>query len=101
MKKIIAFALAAVMLLSLAACGEKGPERDANGYLTENAARIYAAQSVGYGADEVEFTDSQFEGDANGGDESACFRFTFSDGVAEYSCQVNATDGTVSKSTAK
>lgn len=101
MKKILAIALAAVMVLSLAACGEKGPERDENGYLTENAAKIYAAQSVGYAAADVDFSESTFEGDEAGGDESAFFHFVFTDGVAEYSCNVNAIDGTISDASAK
>lgn len=101
MKKIIAFALAAVLMLAMTACGEKGPERDAKGYLTENAAKIYAAQSVGYTAEDVYFSTSEFEGDEAGGDENAYFHFVFSDSVVEYSCKVNALDGTVFGSAAK
>jgi len=101
MKKIIALALAAVMVLAMTACGDKGPARDDKGYLTEDAAKVYAAQSVGYAAADVDFSESAFEGDAAGGDENAFFRFVFTDGVAEYSCKVNANDGTVYDSAAK
>ncbi len=101
MKKIIALALACVMMLAMVACGDKGPARDENGYLTEDAAKIYAAQSVGYTAKDVDFSESAFEGDAAGGDENAYFSFSFTDGVAVYTCKVNATDGTVFDSTAK
>ena len=102
MKKIIALALAAVMVLAMAACGgDKGPERDDKGYLTEGAAKVYAAQSVGYAAKDVDFSESAFEGDAAGGDENAYFSFSFTDGVAVYTCKVNAIDGTVFDSTAK
>ncbi len=101
MKKIIAFALAAVMVLALTACGSKGLARDDKGYLTEEAAKTFAAQSVGYGLKDVDFTESAFEGDAAGGDANAFFSFVFTDSVAEYTCKVNATDGTVYDSTAK
>jgi hypothetical protein len=102
MKKIIAFALAAVMVLALVACGgDKGPARDSKGYLTEDAAKTFAAQSVGYGLKDVDFTESSFEGDEAGGDENAFFSFAFTDSVAFYTCKVNAIDGTVYDSTAK
>ncbi|MGM9661728.1 MAG: hypothetical protein ACI3WR_01380 [Oscillospiraceae bacterium] len=98
MKKIIALALAAVLVLALTACGSKDFDRGDNGYLTEDAAKAVAAQSVGYQADEVDFTESAFEGDEAGGDEEAYYRFAFTDGVAEYSCRVDATQGTVLES---
>lgn len=100
MKKILTFALVTVMLLSLAACGG-GLKRDANGYLTEDSAKTVAAQSVGYTVDDVYFSASEFSGDTAGSDESAYFYFEFTDSVVDYSCKVNATDGTVSDSTAK
>lgn len=101
MKKIIAFALAAVMVLALVACGDKGPARDSKGYLTEDAAKTFAAQSVGYTPEDVNFTESVFEGDEAGGDENAFFSFSFTDSVAVYTCKVNAIDGTVYDSSAK
>ena len=101
MKKIIALLLALVLVLAMTACGNKDFERDSKGYLTENAAEFAAARSVGYDADEVAFGEVKFEGDSAGGDENAYFEVVFSDGVAEYSCKVNAIDGTVFDSAAK
>lgn len=101
MKKIVSLVLAAALLLALTACGGKDFDRGDNGYLTEDAAKAVAAQSVGYKADEVDFSESAFEGDEAGGDESASYRFVFTDGVAEYTCRVDATQGTVLESDAK
>lgn len=100
MKKIMTFVLAAVMLLSIASCGGDGLKRDANGYLTEESAKSVAAQSVGYTAEEVYFSTSEFNGDTAGGDESAYFYFEFTDSVVDYTCKVNATSGTISDATA-
>ncbi|MGM9618685.1 MAG: hypothetical protein ACI3W8_02435 [Oscillospiraceae bacterium] len=101
MKKIIALALTAALVLAMTACGSKDFDRSANGYLTEDAAKAVAAQSVGYKADEVDFTESVFEGDEAGGDESAVYRFVFTDSVAEYTCEISAMQGTVVSSSAK
>ena len=101
MKKLIALVLALIIVLTLVACGGDGLERDSKGYLTEASAQSVAAQSVGYKAEEVAFGETKFEGDSAGGDESAYFEIVFSDGVAEYSCKINAIDGTVFDSAAK
>lgn len=101
MKKMISLVLALVLVLAMTACGSKDFERDSKGYLTEDAAETVAAQSVGYKAEEVAFGETKFEGDSAGGDENAYFDIVFSDGVAEYSCKVNALDGTVFDSAAK
>ena len=100
MKKIFTLVLALIMVLVMTACGD-GLERDSKGYLTEDAAKTFAAQSVGYGLKDVDFTESSFEGDEAGGDENAFFSFAFTDSVAFYTCKVNAIDGTVYDSTAK
>lgn len=101
MKKIISLVLTAILLLALTACGNKDFDRDSKGYLTEDSAESIAAQSVGYKSEEVAFGETKFEGDSAGGDASAYFDIVFSDGVAEYSCKVNAIDGTVYDSAAK
>lgn len=101
MKKIITLVLALVLVLAMTACGSKDFERDSKGYLTEYAAQFVAARSVGYDVDEVAFGETKFEGDSAGGDENAYFAVVFSDGVAEYSCKVNAMDGTIFDSAAK
>ena len=100
MKKMMALVLALVMVLVMTACGD-GLKRDSKGYLTEDSARIIAAQSVGYSVEDVAFAETKFEGDSAGGDENAYFFVTFSDSVAEYSCKVKAIDGTVFDSSAK
>ncbi len=94
MKRIFTLVLALIMVLVMTACGD-GLKRDSKGYLTEDSAKSLAAQRVGYKAEEVAFAETKFEGDSAGGDESAYFYIVFSDSVAEYSCKVNATDGSV------
>ena len=100
MKKIVTLVLALVMVLVMTACGD-GLKRDSKGYLTEDSAKILAAQSVGYEVEDVAFAETKFEGDGAGGDENAYFYVTFSDSVAESSCKVKAIDGTVFETTAK
>ena len=100
MKKMMALVLALVMVLVMTACGD-GLKRDSKGYLTEDSARIIAAQSVGYSVEDVAFAETKFEGDSAGGDENAYFCVTFSDSGAEYSCKVMAIAGTGFDSSAK
>ena len=63
MKKMMALVLALVMVLVMTACGD-GLKRDSKGYLTEDSARIIAAQSVGYSVEDVAFAETKFDVDS-------------------------------------
>ena len=101
MKKYLALALAAVLVLALVSCGKKDFDRDTNGYLTEEAAQTVAANDAGYEPKDVYFSVSELKTEAEGSYDGPHYNFVFTDSVAEYDYVIDAQTGAILSATGK